>query len=142
MKFLDESQEARLVAAIHRAEQLSSGEIRIHLEPECAGEAMDRAQQVFEQLGMTKTAERNGVLVYLAYADKKFAILGDQGIHERVGSSFWEEQKTALLNHFQSGHYLDGLEAVVLGIGKALAEHFPHQGEDDVDELPNEISRG
>ena len=80
-----ESKEA-LVRAIQTAEKNTSGEIRVHLEQVCKGDPCLRAAYVFSKLGMFRTKDRNGVLIYLALKSHKFAIIGDSGINEKVGA--------------------------------------------------------
>ncbi len=139
-KFLTKEQEASIVDSIQQAESETSGEIRVHLEKKCKAEtALERAQEVFKELNMEQTELRNGVIVYVAWADKKVAIWGDKGIHQLVGQSFWEEELKLMISHFKEGDFEAGLSEVILQIGHKLKEHFPHQ-DDDVDELPNEIS--
>ena len=92
--FLTESEQRRIVAAIGDAEKCTSGEIRVHIEPKCRrGDAMKRAEQVFNHLRMYETRERNAVLIYLAYESRVFAIIGDCGIHSRVPADYWDGEK-------------------------------------------------
>lgn len=140
-EFLTTEQEERIVEAINEAEKLTSGEVRVHIEKKCKNESpVERAQEVFAELEMHQTAERNGVIVYVAYKDHKVAIWGDEGIHAKVGQKFWEQELELILQHFREGDYETGLIEGVLQIGQKLKENFPYQGEADVDELPNEIS--
>ena len=100
---------------------------------------LDRASWVFNKLGMQKTAERNGVLFYLAVQKREFAIIGDAGIHAKVPEGFWNmisEKMTAL---FREGKFTEGLSEGILMAGKQLKNHFPYQ-QDDINELPDEIS--
>ena len=66
---------------------------------------------------MDKTAQRNGVLIYLAHADHKFAIIGDTGINRVVPDNFWETTKVAMNAHFATGNLADGIVAG-RGIGR------------------------
>ncbi len=127
--------------AILMAELDTSGEIRVHIENTCEGEVLDRAAQVFKQLGMTKTKLRNGVLVYLAIRNRKFAIIGDMGINKVVPPNFWDDIKHTMLNHFRDDKFTDGLCYAITTTGVQLKKHFPHQM-DDVNELPDDISFG
>jgi len=127
--------------AIGEAEMNTSGEIRVHIDNYCREEVMDRAAWWFGKLNMQKTAQRNGVLFYLAVRDRKFAILGDAGINARVPDDFWDHIKDTMLKAFQEGRFAEGLSQGVRMAGEALKEHFPHQS-DDVNELPDEISFG
>lgn len=138
--FFTKAEEAQIVASVKRAELQTSGEIRVHLEDSSKGEHFNRAKQVFETAGMTKTKLRNGVLFYLAIQDHKFSILGDIGIHEKVGNNFWEDIKTHIQKHFAEGRFVQGLCEGIEMAGTALKMHFPYQS-DDKNELPDEISK-
>jgi uncharacterized membrane protein len=131
----------RIVNAVKQAELNTSGEIRIHIEDKCKGNVLDRAADVFAMLKMQKTEQRNGVLFYLALADKQFAILGDAGINAVVPENFWESIKEAMLAHFKNSEFAEGLVTGVEMAGEKLKQHFPYQS-DDVNELPNDISFG
>ena len=126
--------------AILMAELDTSGEIRVHIENTCEGEVLDRAAQVFKQLGMTKTKLRNGVLVYLAIRNRKFAIIGDAGVHQRCGDAFWKALADEMSGHFRKSEFTAGLVHGIRKAGDLLAGHFPRQP-DDVNELPDEIAR-
>jgi uncharacterized membrane protein len=140
-KLLSKSEEENLVAAIAKAESSTSGEIRVHIEKKCEGDAVQRAIAVFEQLGMTNTEKKNGVLFYLASDSKKFAVIGDDGINKIVGKQFWDSTKEILRKHFVKGEFYKGLELSIAEIGKQLKTHFPYH-KDDTNELPNDISFG
>ena len=134
-----EELQRQVVAAIETAELNTSGEVRVHLDDKCKGEVLDRAAHVFEKLEMHKTEQRNGVLFYLAVEDKKFAILGDAGINQKVPDNFWEEIKSDVISNFKKGDFAGGLSSGIVKAGEQLKAHFPYQ-EDDVNELDNEIS--
>lgn len=119
----------------------TSGEIRLHVEPHCSGDTYERAKKVFGELGMHATELQNGVLFYLAYADKKFAIVGDKGIHEKVSQQFWDAEKQLLLEHFRKGAFTEGLCAAILMAGEKLKQYFPRDVH-DTNELSNDISFG
>lgn len=130
----------RIVAAIAAAEQRTAGEIRVVVARERTDDPVTAAQRQFERLGMTRTAARNGVLVYLCPHARTFAVIGDRGIHEKCGQQFWAELAAAMTGHFQRGDFTGGL---VLGIDRAgglLAAHFPRRP-DDRNELPDTIER-
>ena len=127
--------------AIHGAEENTSGEIRVHIDSRCKGDVLDAAAWVFGKLGMHKTHLRNGVLIYLAVQDQKFAIIGDAGINQKVPANFWDNIKTDMESHFRTGEFTTGLVHGITMTGNQLKTHFPHQ-KDDVNELPDEISFG
>lgn len=139
--FFSKEQQDKIVDAIKEAELNTSGEIRVHLEPNCSTDAVERAKQVFEELKMDQTDQKNGVLFYLAYTDKKFAILGDKGIHEIVTDAFWNEEKELMKTHFAQKQFTEGLCLAIGKAGQKLKEYFPYQT-NDTNELSNEISFG
>jgi uncharacterized membrane protein len=125
--------------AITLAEEKTSGEIRVHIEQFCKEEVLDHAAFVFETLQMHKTEFRNGVLIYVAIDDHKFAILGDAGINAVVPPNFWEAIKAQMLADFKNQEIAEGISKAVLSAGKALAEHFPPRKESK-NELSNDVS--
>ncbi len=139
---LTEAQEQTLVDAITQAELQTSGEIRIHLEKTTGNaSAQKRAKQWFGKLEMHKTAEKNGVLFYLAIEDRQLALWAGEGINEKVPANFWQEIIDLMISEFKVQHFSEGLVAGVEKTGQALGEFFPRQ-DDDIDELSNEISKG
>jgi uncharacterized membrane protein len=142
MQFLSEIQQKNIVNAIHEAEELTTGEIKVHVEEHCPyADPMERAAEVFAYLSLHKTALRNGVLIYLAHEDHKFCILGDQGIDEKVGQNFWDSTREVLLENFKVGDFENGFVQAIEQAGRKLREHFPSTGS-NVNELPNDISFG
>ena len=139
--FLSSIEEQEIVAAIVKAEQQTSGEIRVHIEEHSDLPVLERAQEVFEMLEMHKTNARNGVLFYIGVTDRHFAIIGDEGIDKVVPYDFWESTKKIVIDHFKQNQFKEGIIQGVLKTGMQLKHFFPHQGDDDLNELPNEISR-
>jgi uncharacterized membrane protein len=143
-KFFDDQEAAAIVTAIGEAERATSGEIRVHLEHRCkGGDPYARGAKVFEELGMTQTAARNGVLIYLATKDHCFAVLGDEGIDEAVPEGFWSDVVGDMETAFRAGDFARGMTEGIRRIGEKLAEFFPYAGDDaDENELPDELSLG
>ena len=140
---LTSEQEAALVAAIRKAEITTYGEIRVHLEDNCpTPEPLDRAAQVFAELNMHRTAQRNGVLFYLAWQSRQFAVIGDAGINSAVPDEFWETTKETVLSQFRSGKYVAGLEQGIRMVGEQLKRYFPYNAVTDKNELDDAISFG
>src|ERR1700722_2889639 len=139
----NEEQQQKIVGAIQAAEQQTSGEIRVYVESHCRYvNPLHRAAEIFAGLHMEKTAARNGVLVYVALKDRQLALFGDKGIHERVGTAFWNHQVKSILGHFNKTDYAGGIAKVVAEIGVALREHFPYDKGTDKNELPDDIVFG
>lgn len=142
-EFFSESEKQQIVAAIRAAEQQTSGEIRVFVESRCRYvDPLDRAAEIFVGLKMEKTIARNGVLVYVALKDRQLALLGDRGIHEKVGDEFWNREVRIILSHFNKANYADGIAQVVTEIGEALRLHFPYDKASDTNELPDDIVFG
>jgi len=137
--FFTKEQQAQILAAVKEAENATSGEIRVHIETFCSEDVLDRAAWIFKKLGMDKTAERNGVLFYLAVNDRKFAVIGDAGINSKVPQGFWDDVKELLQDKFREGNFTEGLSRGIILAGEHLKKHFPHS-KDDINELPDEIS--
>jgi uncharacterized membrane protein len=138
-EFLAEADLAAVAAAVAEAEARTSAEIRVHVDPRCPGAPMARAVEVFERLGMARTARRNGVLVYLAIEDRKLAVIGDAGVHARVPGDYWERLRDDLAARLREGRPRDGLIAAVATVGETLQRHFP-RGPGDRNELSDEVS--
>lgn len=132
----------RIVAAIRNAEMATSGEVRVHIEHSCPEtDVMERAKQVFAQLGMHQTALKNGVLFYLAFGDRKFAVLGDKEIDKRVPAGFWDAIRDQMRAHFVKEAFSEGLSTGIEQAGQQLKKYFPRQ-DNDTNELSDDISFG
>jgi uncharacterized membrane protein len=131
--------QARVVEAIRQAERLTSGEIRVSVARFFWGDVEKAAGKVFRRLGMEQTADRNGVLIFLVPSRKRFAILGDAGIHEKVGQELWNDSSACLASHFRKGAFTEGLVEVIRMVGDRLATHFPSAGKADQNELPDDV---
>ncbi len=140
-QFLTAKEEKNIIDAIRTAEELTSGELRVHIESNSTGNIDARTIDVFETLQMHQTAERNGVLIYIAVIDKAFAIYGDDGINRKVDLNFWNSTKDIMQNHFKAGQFAEGLIQGILKAGQELSRFFPRL-DSDVNELSNTISKG
>jgi uncharacterized membrane protein len=138
-EFIAQLDQPRIVEAIAAAEKMTSGEIRVHVQPKARGEIRDIAERTFERLGMTKTALRNGVLLFIACEEQRFTILGDQGIDEKVPAGFWDEIAAKLTIRFQRREFTDGIVEAIHSAGAELRAFFP-RSDADVDELANDIN--
>ena len=136
---LNREEDHRVVEAIKQAERNTSGEIKVHIENRCKGDVEERSLVVFNKLKLNETKLRNGVLIYLAVRDHKFAILGDEGINNVVGQGFWNDVKDLMLSHFKENHFAEGLEQGIQRCGEKLKTYFPYQS-DDINEIPDDIS--
>jgi uncharacterized membrane protein len=145
--FLSEADFDAITRAIKTAEARTSAEIRVHLERHVprrllvgrAPDVMTRAHHVFRRLGMHRTAERHGVLIYVAVEDRRLAIVGDEGIHGRVGDLHWHRVRDLMIERLRSNAPREAIERAVEELGRTLAEHYPRRP-DDQNELSDEVS--
>lgn len=136
---LNREEDRRVVEAIKQAELNTSGEIKVHIENHCRGDVEERSLVVFNRLKLNETKLHNGVLIYLAARDHKFAILGDEGINKVVEDGFWNDVKDLMMIHFKEGRFADGLEQGIQRCGEKLKNYFPCQS-DNTNEIPDDIS--
>jgi uncharacterized membrane protein len=140
--FVGALDEPRIVEAIAQAESRSRAEVRVHVTDDPVEDPQLEGARAFERLGMTATAERNGVLLFVAPASRRFAVLDDTAIDERCGDSFWPAVAEAMAEHFRQGRFTEGIVAGVAAVGAELERHFPRRpGQQDANELPDAVSR-
>ncbi len=137
-KFLDQLRHDDIVAAIAAAEKKTSGEIRVFVSHKPVADPVAAAQAQFVRLGMDKTRERNGVLIFVAPLSQKFAVVGDTGVHARCGDPFWSALAAEMSGHFKEHQFDRGLLHAIKKAGDLLAEHFPHRPVDQ-NELPDAV---
>ena len=137
--FLNEKEVKDLAAIISEAELLTSGEIRLHLEEKCNIDTQARALEVFYSLNMGNTKLKNAVLIYISYGDQKFAICGDEGIHENVSNRFWKSLRNSLRRSFEKKDFFKGISITIMECGRQLRTYFPYQ-HDDINELDNHVT--
>lgn len=141
--FFPEEDTRLIVKAIRQAEKSTSGEVRVFVESRCPWmDAIDRAAELFFRLKMDHTEQRNGVLVYVAMKDRQLAVFGDEGIHQKVGTAYWNKLVAEMLSSFNKEDYAKGIAESVIQIGDALHTHFPYDRETDKNELPDDIVFG
>jgi uncharacterized membrane protein len=146
-RFLSEADFDAITRAIKTAEARTSAEIRVHLERRVprrflvgrTPDVMTRAHRVFRHLGMHRTAERHGVLIYVAVEDRRLAIVGDEGIHGRVGAPHWHRVRDVMLERLRSNAPREAIERAIEELGRSLAEHYPRRP-DDENELTDQVS--
>jgi uncharacterized membrane protein len=141
--FFTAEEQQRIIEAIRDAEHMTSGEIRVFVESRCSYmDAIDRAAELFFQLEMQKTDDRNAVLLYVAMKDRQLAVFGDEGIHDKVGNEYWNNEVHKMISNFNRENYAAGIVEVVKDIGAALTKNFPFNNDTDKNELPDDIVFG
>ena len=137
--FIPSEGQRRIADAITAAERHTTGEICVHVTPRCRGDVMKRATRTFNRLHLYTTKRRNAVLIFVAYDDRKFAILGDTGINDAVPEGFWDGEVEELGRYLKAGRPVDGICAIIARMGERLSEYFPGE-RDDENELSNEVT--
>jgi uncharacterized membrane protein len=132
----------RVKAAIADAEKRTSGEIRVSVSRFFYGSARRAAERAFGRMKMRDTRDRNGILFFIVPSRRRFVVVGDEGIHARVGQEFWDGLVAAMADDFRQAKFNEGLIRGIAECGRLLAEHFPYQGARDVNELPDDIDYG
>src|SRR5258708_31803916 len=132
----------RVKKAIQDAERLTSGEIRVSVAPFFWGNLRAAAERAFSRLGMTATRDRNGILLFIVPSRRRFVVLGDEGIHAKVGPEFWSDVAKAMSERFRAADFTGGLVHGIDTVGRELATHFPYDAATDVNELPDDIDFG
>lgn len=141
--FFPEEETRLIVKAIREAEHHTSGEVRVFVESRCSWvDAIDRAAEIFFSLKMDKTEQRNAVLIYVAIKDRQLAVFGDEGIHNKVGTEYWNKVVKEMLSSFNKENYARGIAECAIQVGDALCTHFPFNRGTDKNELPDEIVFG
>ena len=138
-KHITQHDRKEIIAAIVEAERMTSGEIRVHFQKKMKGDVLHEAKKVFHRLKMHKTRDHNAVLIFIALESRRFAILGDSGIHHHVGDAYWSQTCGKITPYFSKGQIRDGVIAGILSVGEKLKTHFPAYAQDK-DELSNEIT--
>lgn len=138
-KFFTSEEQQQIVEAIREAEKNTSGEIRIHIDNFCFGSVVEKAKKVFHKLGMQHTADRNGILIYIAVMSHKIAVVGDEGIHRKLGAEYWDRIVKGIVDAFVHHKKTDGLTKGIIDCGHQLKTFFPYQA-DDKNELNDSIS--
>jgi uncharacterized membrane protein len=143
-ELLDRDDQERIVAAIRSAESATTGELRVFLESRCEYmDAMDKAKELFLQLGMANTERRNAVIVYMAIKDHQYAIFGDEEIYKQAGGpAFWQQAAAELKSYLKQGKIAEGLVVCINELASAMAKHFPYDPTITRNELPDEIVFG
>jgi len=137
-EFLSRLSNDQIVGAIREAENKTSGEIRVFISRKEVKDPVAAAQAHFVELGMEKTRDRNGVLIFVAPRVHQFAVVGDTGVHTRCGEEFWRQLAAEISGHFKGSDFTRGIVHAVKRAGELLAQHFPRRP-DDVNELSDEV---
>ena len=141
--FFTEEEKLQIIEAVRNAEKRTSGEVRVFVESHFSYmDAIDRAKEIFVELRMNETADKNAVLVYVALKDKQLAVFGDEGIHSKLGNDYWNAEVRKMINKFNKENYADGIKEVVTDIGESLTRLFPYNNDTDKNELPDDIVFG
>ena len=133
----------RISNKIKEAEKTTSGEIRVSIKEEVPflkrkKSIKELAEEEFYKLNMDKTRDKTGILLFIVLGERKFYILADEGINEKVSPDTWGRIRSLIENEFRNGRFTQGIIAGIEEIGKVLSQHFPIKP-DDTNELSNKV---
>ena len=80
------------------------------------------------------------MLILVSELERRVVILGDRGIHERVGDAGWREHVDHVVEAIHDGDLARGLLDVIERLGAAHAAANPVRN-DDTNELPDDLLR-
>ncbi|MDP1675370.1 MAG: TPM domain-containing protein [Bacteroidota bacterium] len=133
----------KIAAVILEVEKETIGEIRVNIQK--IRPFRDRKLSVYElaikkfyELGMDKTKDKTGVLIYILLSDKKFQIIGDEGINKKVSKEFWDVLAMKMAEYFRINKFVEGISHTVKEVGVILKKEFPMKS-GDTNELSNEV---
>ncbi|HEX2865671.1 MAG TPA: TPM domain-containing protein [Ignavibacteriales bacterium] len=143
-QLMDDDDLLMISNAITEAEKTTSGEIRVSIREKKPflkrkKSIHELAEEEFFRLGMDKTRDKTGILIYLLLSEKEFHILADTGINEKVEKNTWHKIKDDMQQKFRNGFFSDGIVLGIREVGEILSSHFPIKP-DDTNELPNTVS--
>ncbi len=137
----DQVDRQEITAAIAEAEKGHRGEVRVHLERRCPKKTTtaERAAELFESFGMSRTREDTAVLLYVAFDDGRSVVHAGSGVEQAAAPGFWRAVADQIDRGFSIGEPLAGVIAALEQIGEMLREHCP--GEDVAgNELPDAVT--
>ena len=141
--FFDDDEFLRISNKINEVEKKTAGELRVSIKEKKSFLQRNKplrklAEEEFFKLGMNKTKDETGILIFLSLAERHFYILAGKGINEKVKQETWDSIKDSMQKMFFKGEFCKGLIFGLDEIGKILSDHFPIK-HDDKDELSNRI---
>lgn len=111
--------------AIAQAQVGTTGRIAVRVLNEAnVDDAFERAKQEFFEIGLQRHEHANGALILVAPKARRFAIIGDRALHEKVGAAFWDEVVKESQPFFARGDTQAGILYGIARIGEALRTHF------------------
>jgi uncharacterized membrane protein len=142
-KFLDDDELLRISNKIKEEEKKTAGEICVSIKENRSFLQRKKsvrkiAEEEFFKLGIDKTRDKTGILIFFLLEAREFQILADSGINEKVPENTWDGIKDEMQLHFLEGRFSEGIIHGVTQVGKILSEYFPVKS-DDTDELSNKV---
>ena len=138
--FFTEDEKEVIVSAIRKTELHTTGEIRVHITNNSNKDVFKDALRIFEKLNMHKTPFRNGVLIFIAVKDRKFSVIGDEGIYDKLDKDYWNFISSILARNFSEKKHVNGLIEAIENIGNTLAKHYPNLDDIQTNNLPDDLS--
>jgi putative membrane protein len=101
--------------------------------------AQRHARLLFLDLGLHRTKNRTGVLLFVSLAERYVEIIADTGVQAHLGSNAaWERVVADFVAAVKAGRPAEGMTGAVEACAAILAEHLP-RAPDDENELPDHL---
>ncbi len=137
--FFTKEEREKILQEIKKAEMKTTGEIAVHLVRKTKGDIFEKGKEAFFKLGLYKTLRKNAVLFFISTAERKFAIIADEGIDKKVPENFWKDIALEMEKNFKEGNFAEGIINAIKMTGEKLSEYFPYE-KTDINEITDEIT--
>lgn len=107
-----------------------------------ARQVHDRAQRAFLEQGVTETAARTGILLFVSVLERRIEIVADKGINAVVPGDQWQEIVDLIRRGFADGEIVKGLSNGIVACGEVLRRSGISSSESDLNELSDDIRLG
>ncbi len=121
---MTEDERKRIDAALTHAQMGTTAVIAVRIITDAHVDALEHAKAEFTAKGLHQSAGENGALILVAPKAKRFAVIGDRALHERVGQKFWDDTVAQMAKTFKSGKTADAIVQGIDRLGRAFHEHF------------------
>lgn len=121
-----------ILKALQYVSKVSTGEVRVHVvKNPFEKDPMGSALEVFDEYAMTRTSDRNAILIYVNLSTHGFSIIADEGIHRAVGQRYWDELAINLREDLQSTQFENAVSLSIFTLAVTLGKYFPRELENN-----------
>ena len=112
--FVNDDELLRITNKIRKYEKLTAVEICVSIRErktffQRRKSVNELAKQEFARLGIGKTRDKTGVLIYILLEERQFYILADSAINNKVKENTWHKIKDGMQEYFMKGMFAKGI---------------------------------